>query len=120
MPSTRHLQRSACLALLAMFLLLAAPLFSQALAAAQAPGWMSEMVCGDGGHDQPAHDVPAWAQCGYCILLLSSPALAGAAPVLQGGAGFVADAPLPMRPHIVLASVTAHDAAPRAPPQRLA
>ena len=102
-----------------MWLLLAAPLFSQALAAAQAPGWLSELACGTSGHDPPGHDLPDWAQCGYCTLLLSSPAVAGAAPLLPARGGFAAPAAQsPVR--TAYPRITSHDAAPRAPPLFLA
>ena len=119
MPSTRHLQSTARLALLAMFLLLVAPLFSQGLAsAAPTPAWLSEMACGDGGHDQLPHDAPPWAQCGYCTLLLSSPALTAAMHGLQGAAVFAAHVPAAARPSALHEPVTPHDAPPRAPPLR--
>ncbi|MDG9923363.1 MULTISPECIES: DUF2946 family protein [unclassified Pseudomonas] len=120
MPSTRHLQSIARLALLAMFLLLAAPLFSQSLAAAAAPAWLSEMACGEGGHDQLPHDAPPWAQCGYCTLLLTSPALTGLLHGLQGATVFAAVAPLPALSSVLQQSVTPHDAPPRAPPHAFA
>lgn len=118
MPSTRHLQSTARLALLAMFLLLAAPLFSQSLGAAAAPAWLSEMACGDGGHDQLPHDAPPWAQCGYCTLLLCSPALTGAMHGLLGTTVFAAHVPVAAQPSALHESVTPHDAPPRAPPLR--
>lgn len=120
MNSTRRLQSTARLALLAMFLLLAAPLFSQGLASvASTPTWLSEMACGEGGHDQLPHDAPLWAQCGYCTLLLSSPALTGALPGLDGAAIFVAAIPAQALPIALGEPVIPHDAPPRAPPYRL-
>lgn len=118
MPSTRHQQNTARLALLAMWLLLAAPLFSQALASmAPTPAWLSEMTCGEGEqHDPAAQDHAPWAQCGYCTLLLSSPALAGAPPGLAGTAGFVDLAPITQIPVALGESIVRHDAPPRAPP----
>jgi hypothetical protein len=119
LTSTRHLQSTARLALLAMFLLLAAPLFSQGLAsAAPAPAWLSEMACGEGGHDQLPHDAPLWAQCGYCTLLLSSPALTGTLPSLGGAAIFAAAIAAQALPITLGEPVIPHDAPPRAPPQR--
>lgn len=118
MPSTRHLQSTARLALLAMFLLLAAPLFSQGLAsAASTPAWLSEMACGEGGHDQLPHDQPLWAQCGYCTLLLSSPALTGTLLGLDGAAILVAIVPATAQPIALGEPIIPHDAPPRAPPQ---
>jgi hypothetical protein len=121
LPSTRHLQSTARLALLTMFLLLAAPLFSQGLAsAASTPAWLSEMACGEGGHDQLPHDQPLWAQCGYCTLLLSSPALTGTLLGLDGAAIFVAMVPVTALSTVLGESVTPHDAPPRAPPHAFA
>jgi hypothetical protein len=101
-----------------MFLLLAAPLFSQGLAsAASAPAWLSEMACGEGGHDQLPHDQPLWAQCGYCTLLLSSPALTGTLLGLDGAAILVAIVPATAQPIALGEPVIPHDAPPRAPPQ---
>lgn len=119
LPSTRHLQSTARLALLAMFLLLAAPLFSQALAAAApAPAWLSEMACGAGDHHPSSHEAPSWAQCGYCTLLLSSPALGMALPGHDGAAPFATPLPWPLRLIAPGEPVTRHDAPPRAPPPR--
>lgn len=102
-----------------MLLLLVAPLFSQGLASAtQAPAWLSEMACGEGGHDQLPHDAPPWAQCGYCTLLLSSPALAGSLADLSGAALCVATVPAQALPLAPGEPVIRHDAPPRAPPQR--
>ncbi|MEO4049159.1 DUF2946 family protein [Pseudomonas sp. CAU 1711] len=120
MPSTRHLQSTARLALLAMFLLLAAPLFSQGLASAgQTPAWLSEMACGEGGHDPSSHDVPPWAQCGYCTLLLSSPALPGALPDPGGMPLGVPAQPGRTAACAFRSALPAHDAPPRAPPFRI-
>lgn len=116
MNPTRRLQSTARLALLAMFLLLAAPLFSQAVAASAVPAWMSEMACGDAEHAPQSHDAPLWAQCGYCTLLLSSPALNGALPSLAGGAAFAVGAVWAPLSEPSGVSVTRYDAPPRAPP----
>jgi len=118
LSSTRHLQNTARLALLAMFLLLAAPLFSQAVGASAVPAWMSEMACGDGGHEPLGHDAPLWAQCGYCTLLLSSPALPGAPAMAASNALPAVGAGLPGAPHASRGRLAAHDAPPRAPPLR--
>jgi hypothetical protein len=121
LPSTRHLQNSARLALLAMFLLLAAPLFSQGLAgAAPTPAWLSEMACGDGGHDQLPHEAPPWAQCGYCTLLLTSPALTGTLLGLDGAAILIAMVVVTALSTVLGEPVIPHDAPPRAPPHRFA
>lgn len=119
MNPTRRLQSTARLALLAMFLLLAAPLFSQAVAASAVPAWMSEMACGDAEHAPPSHDAPLWAQCGYCTLLLSSPALSGALPNLAGVAHFALHAVTAPLSAALGEPVIPHDAPPRAPPHRV-
>lgn len=102
-----------------MFLLLAAPLFSQAVAASAVPAWMSEMACGDAEHAPPSHDAPLWAQCGYCTLLLSSPALSGALPNLAGVAHLAVDAVMAPLSAALGVPVILHDAPPRAPPHRV-
>ncbi|MFG0382767.1 DUF2946 family protein [Pseudomonas sp. zbq_18] len=118
MPSTRHLQSTARLALLAMFLLLAAPLLSQGLARAQTdglPSWLDELACGDAA---PAHhgSQPLWAKCGYCTLLLSSPAVPGALVDLGGVADALAvGIPLSLA-GTFMRRLAPHDAPPRAPP----
>ena len=101
-----------------MWLLLAAPLFSQGLAQTQAgavPAWLNELACGDAAPMQHGGQ-PLWAKCGYCTLLLASPALPGAMADLgavalahTGHAGWPATATFsrPLPPH---------DAPPRAPP----
>lgn len=102
-----------------MWLLLTAPLFSQALATTQAPGWLNELACGDSGHAQSGHDTPDWAQCGYCTLLLSSPALNASSPILPIRDGFTSPAPQsPIR--TAYPRIAPHDATPRAPPLLLA
>lgn len=118
MNPTRRLQSTARLALLAMFLLLAAPLFSQAVAASAVPAWMSEMACGDAEHAPQSHDAPLWAQCGYYSLLLSSPALTGTLPGLDGVAIVVATLHAPVFTSVRCEPVIPHDAPPRAPPHR--
>jgi hypothetical protein len=118
LPPARHLQSTARLALLAMFLLLAAPLFSQGLAsAASTPAWLNEMACGE-GHDQLPDDAPLWAQCGYCTLLLSSPALTGTLQSLDGKTMFAATIAAQALPATLVEPVIPHDAPPRAPPHR--
>ena len=101
-----------------MFLLLAAPLFSQAVAASAVPAWMSEMACGDAEHAPQSHDAPLGAQCGYCTLLLSSPALTGTLPGLDGVAIVVATLHAPVLTSVRGEPVIPHDAPPRAPPHR--
>lgn len=102
-----------------MYLLLAAPLFSQALAdAQQAPGWLSEMACGEGTQAPVPSDTPLWAKCGYCTLLLSSPVLNAALPVLAGGPLPAGEPPAEPVVRAAGKPVIAYDAPPRAPPLR--
>jgi hypothetical protein len=112
-----------------MWLLLVAPLLSQALMAnAQIeqpglPAWLNELTCSSTHNAQSPnaplqHDLPG-AKCGYCTLLLSSPALSSTAvvglnlPPLSG-------APLPASaisaPQLTAPFPAAH---PRAPPLTL-
>lgn len=68
-----------------MLLLLVGPLLGQGLNQdAGEANWRSELACG-AEHEQPpgvAHGLD-WAKCGYCTLLLSSPAVPGSAPQTQ-------------------------------------
>ena len=106
------------MALLAMFLLLAAPLFSQGLAQTQAdglPSWLNELACGDAAPTHPGSQA-LWAKCGYCTLLLASPAVPGLA--LELGAGAIGLA-TPAGGSLTAAfqpTLARHDAPPRAPP----
>lgn len=118
LSSTRHLQSTARLALLAMFLLLAAPLLSQGLAQVQAgglPAWLDELACGDAAPAQHGGQA-AWAKCGYCTLLLASPALPGALPAMGAmPLGVSAQSGRPLAGGFQSA-LALHDAPPRAPP----
>ncbi|MGA4633560.1 DUF2946 domain-containing protein [Pseudomonas solani] len=75
----------AWLGLLAMLLVFAGPLLSQArsLDRQGVPDWMGELACSaEHGTVQKApgqldHEA-AWAKCGYCTLLLNCPALSSA------------------------------------------
>ncbi|MFP6863034.1 DUF2946 domain-containing protein [Pseudomonas sp.] len=86
MPHKRSLTanyRASWLALLAMLLLSVGPLWSQLSQPAE-PAWLTELACGEhsGSHDSSlSHDAP-WAKCGYCTLLLHSPATGCASPSL--------------------------------------
>ena len=82
------------------------------------PAWMSEMACGDAEHAPQSHDAPLWAQCGYCTLLLSSPALTGTLPGLDGVAIVVATLHVPVLTSVRGEPLIPHDAPPRAPPHR--
>lgn len=70
------------LGLLAMLLLLVGPLLGQGLNQGDSEaGWRSELACSSEHEKSPsiAHGLD-WAKCGYCTLLLSSPAVPGSAP----------------------------------------
>ncbi|MEX6504103.1 DUF2946 domain-containing protein [Pseudomonas zhanjiangensis] len=85
----------AWLALCAMLLLTCAPLLSQALLA-DAPAWLEALDCADGsgGHSPAAQGQQTpWAKCGYCTLLLSSPALTALAPQLADAYRFSGSQP---------------------------
>ena len=75
--------RASWLALLAMLLLSVGPLLSQ-LTAPAAPAWLTELACGEhaGSHNDPLDHDALWAKCGYCTLLLNSPATGCASPTL--------------------------------------
>lgn len=72
------------LGLAAMCLLLLGPLLGQGLALGQASTdwqWLDELACGDHeASDMPQAHADEWAKCGYCTLLLSSPALFNTSP----------------------------------------
>ncbi|MCR4509229.1 DUF2946 domain-containing protein [Pseudomonas sp. 32.2.56] len=80
------------LALLAMLLLSVGPLLSQLTAPAE-PAWLTELACGEhvGRHDNPLDHDALWAKCGYCTLLLNSPATGCASPTLALAAAIPAD-----------------------------
>ena len=81
------------LALLAMLLLAVGPLLSQWLSAAPAnplpaPGCHEQPANPAAGYPEaPAHEA-LWAKCGYCTLLLSSPALTAAVLALAEPGAF--------------------------------
>lgn len=85
MPHSRALRYGNWLGLAAMCLLLLGPLLGQSLA--QPAGdwqWLNELACAS-EHKAPQAQTSAsdWVKCGYCTLLLSSPALASKAAALQ-------------------------------------
>jgi len=100
-----------------MLLLSLGPLLSQLWLPAQ-PAWLSELACaeGDAGHvPQPGHEA-LWAKCGYCTLLLNSPALAHPAAQLVA-AGLLRQRPaLPVRPRGARTQWSYPGAYGRAPP----
>ncbi|WXL26762.1 DUF2946 family protein [Ectopseudomonas mendocina] len=75
---------SLCLGLLAMLLISLGPLVSQLLQPAE-PAWVSEMACGEhpSQHSEHKGHNELWAKCGYCTLLLHSPATGAATPRLS-------------------------------------
>nr|WP_298139019.1 DUF2946 family protein [uncultured Pseudomonas sp.] len=78
MPHSRALRYGNWLGLAAMCLLLLGPLLGQGLARSSAElQWLDELACSS-DHKAPQQQphVGDWAKCGYCTLLLSSPALA--------------------------------------------
>jgi hypothetical protein len=86
MPRNRSLTahyRASWLALLAMLLLSVGPLWSQLSQPAE-PAWLTELACGDhaSSHNSALDHDALWAKCGYCTLLLNSPATSCASPVL--------------------------------------
>lgn len=96
----RHCNR---LGLLAMLLLLVGPLLGQGLNRdGSAPSWLNELAC-SGEHEKSpnvGHELE-WAKCGYCTLLLSSPAVPGSAPQAQPR---LAPSPLSVLPALLAAS----------------
>lgn len=84
--------RAACLALLAMLLLSAGPLWSQ-LSQPADMAWLNELACGEHSAAQTSalSDEALWAKCGYCTLLLNSPATSCASPSLAVAATAPAD-----------------------------
>lgn len=112
-----------------MWLLLVMPLLSQGLVAngqvdqAGLPTWLNELSCSSEHAAQSPqaplqHDLP-WAKCGYCTLLLGSPALSPASTTAT------ALLPVAAAPLLALASRAAQSSAPfptahpRAPPLSL-
>lgn len=95
MPRNRSLTahyRASWLALLAMLLLSVGPLGSQ-LGQPAEPAWLTELACAEHTDSQkrPLDHEALWAKCGYCTLLLSSPATACASPTLALAATVSAD-----------------------------
>jgi hypothetical protein len=89
-----------------MCLLLLGPLLGQGLVLGQSANawqWLDELACSDDAASplSPAH-ANEWAKCGYCTLLLSSPALSTSASLLP--------------PRFVAPPVVSPFAAPALPP----
>jgi len=87
--------RASWLALLAMLLLSVGPLWSQLSQPAE-PAWLTELACEDhdGSHGGALDHEALWAKCGYCTLLLNSPATTCAAPALVLAPTAHADRPI--------------------------
>jgi hypothetical protein len=95
MPRNRSLTaryRASWLALLAMLLLSVGPLGSQ-LGQPAEPAWLTELACAEhtDSHKPPLDHDALWAKCGYCTLLLSSPATGCTCPTLALAASAPAD-----------------------------
>lgn len=99
--------RASWLALLAMLLLSVGPLLSQLTAPAE-PAWLTELACGEhvGSHDNPLDHDALWAKCGYCTLLLNSPATGCVSPTLALAAAIPADRhAVPVRSGVVRSAI---------------
>ena len=99
--------RASWLALLAMLLLSVGPLLSQ-LTAPVAPAWLTALACGEhaGSHNDPLDHDALWAKCGYCTLLLNSPATSCASPLLTLASTTVADRhAVPVRSGVVRSAI---------------
>lgn len=86
-----------------MLLLLVGPLLGQGLNRdGSGPNWRNELACGS-EHEKPPHvgHELDWAKCGYCTLLLSSPAVPGSAPQAQP---CLAPSPLSVLPTLLAAN----------------
>lgn len=126
---SRHSQLGARLGLLAMWLLLVMPLLSQGLAAntqvdqAGLPIWLSELSCSS-EQDAQSHQLPlqhdlSWAKCGYCTLLLGSPALSPASVASTALLPFAGAPQLALAVHRLQLASPFPSAHPRAPPLSL-
>lgn len=124
MTRSRLSQFGARLGLLAMLLLFVAPLFSQGLSSAAPaqqsglPGWLNELSCRSqsaGQPQAPEHHTP-WAKCGYCTLLLGSPALPSVSTVVSALPATVDVTLLARASSIALQARVFPTARPRAPP----
>jgi hypothetical protein len=109
--------RASWLALLAMLLLSLGPLGSQLSQPAERT-WLTELACEDhdGSHDGALDHEALWAKCGYCTLLLSSPATTCAAPTLALAATAPKDRPIAPVRSAVARSAIFPGSRSRAPP----
>lgn len=114
-----YLQRrrtASWLGLVAMFLLLVGPLLGQGLAAPAAPVVQAaDAHCASDAHGEPLPHDMQWAKCGYCTLLLQSPALTSAQLFLAAPLPAV-EAALCPRTLVVQGSPVFPGALTRAPP----
>ena len=120
MPHKRSLTahyRASWLALLAMLLLSVGPLWSQLSQPAE-PAWLTELACGErtGDHNSVLEHEALWAKCGYCTLLLNSPATSCTRPFLALAAVASADRPITPVRSSVLRSAIFPGSRSRAPP----
>lgn len=102
-----------------MCLLLLGPLLGQGLARpATELQWLDQLACSsEHKAPQPQSHSSDWAKCGYCTLLLSSPALANmglALPPLDAGHPLVRFPAVPVLPPAGVFPA----AQPRAPPRQ--
>lgn len=112
-----------------MWLLLVMPLLSQGLVAngqidqTGLPTWLNELSCSSEHAAQSPqaplqHDLP-WAKCGYCTLLLGSPALSPAAVASTILQPFAASPVSPPASRAAQSNTPFPAAHPRAPPLSL-
>ncbi|MDP2244346.1 DUF2946 family protein [Pseudomonas sp.] len=110
----------AALGLLALALIVLAPLFSQLRAAPQEWSWLAELACHDGVAQAPEQrtmlpQASMLDACGYCSLLIHSPALGGHVFALAVHAPHAALSPVQWRgPRLALRFPAAQSRAPPA------
>ncbi|WP_437881224.1 DUF2946 domain-containing protein [Pseudomonas sp. LRF_L74] len=117
----RYRLLGARLGLLAFALIILAPLFSQLRADTSNWSWLGELACHD-DTGQPRHTTPnslhasVFDACGYCSLLINSPALSsqGAWLPIPATWASLAVAPLLPGPHCNPRYPAAHSRAPPA------
>jgi len=119
-PAAQAKGLGAALGLLALALLILAPLFSQLRAPPQDWSWLAELACHEGaiqasGHNPLLPQSDALDACGYCSLLVHSPALAGHVFALAVHAPHAALSPVQWRgPRLALRFPAAQSRAPPA------
>jgi len=113
LPHSQRVRHCCRLGLLAMLLLLVGPLLGQGLSL------RNEHACSD-EHEKTlsvSHE-QGWAKCGYCTLLLSSPAVPSSLPLVQTGSVVPIQSVL-LVPLIANSSTVFIGALTRAPPSFL-